>query len=67
LAGTRGAEAVFVLGRSSYYAPLGFAAAAPLGWRCTYDAPTSAFRVTRLGDAVPPPGTVRYHPAFDAL
>jgi putative acetyltransferase len=69
MAGERGARAVFVLGSSRYYAPLGFAAAVPLGWRCTYEAPTSAFRVCRLGDPalLPPAGTVRYHPAFDAL
>ena len=65
----RGAAAVFVLGRSGYYARLGFEAAAPLGWRCTYPAPEPAFRVRRLGDPsrLPPHGIVRYHPAFDAL
>jgi putative acetyltransferase len=69
LARERGVAAVFVLGKSRYYAPLGFAAAAPLGWRCTYDAPSTAFRVCRLADpgALPPAGTVHYHPAFDAL
>ena len=70
MAGERGATAVFVLGSSRYYAPLGFAAAAPLGWRCTYDAPPTAFRVWQPDDpAQPPPpvGVVHYHPAFDAL
>ena len=69
LARERGASAVFVLGASHYYGRLGFDAAAPLGWRCTYDAPEPAFRVCRLGDPaqLPPPGTVLYHPAFDAL
>ncbi len=68
LAGQRGAGAVFVLGRSRYYGPLGFDTAAPLGWRCTYDAPAAAFRVCRFdGAALPPSGTVHYHPAFDSL
>ena len=69
LAQERGASAVFVLGASHYYGRLGFDAAAPLGWRCTYEAPEPAFRVCRLGDPaqLPPPGTVLYHPAFDAL
>ena len=69
LAQERGASAVFVLGASHYYGRLGFDAAAPLGWRCTYEAPEPAFRVRRLGDPaqLPPPGTVLYHPAFDAL
>ena len=65
----RGAAALFVLGRSRYYAPLGFEAAGPLGWTCTYPAPVEAFRVRRLGDPawLPPAGTVGYHAAFDAL
>ena len=69
LAGEGGAAAVFVLGDPHYYGGLGFDAAAPLGWRCAYDAPEPAFRVCRLGDPaqLPPPGTVLYHPAFDAL
>ena len=62
-------SAVFVLGAPHYYGRLGFDAAAPLGWRCIYEAPEPAFRVRRLGDPaqLPPPGTVLYHPAFDAL
>ena len=69
LAQERGTSAVFVLGAPHYYGRLGFDAAAPFGWRCTYDAPEPAFRVCRLGDPaqLPPPGTVLYHPAFDAL
>ena len=65
----RGASAVFVLGAPHYYGRLGFDEAAPLGWRCIYEAPEPAFRVWRLGDPaqLPPPGTVLYHPAFDAL
>jgi putative acetyltransferase len=64
-----GAGTVFVLGSSRYYDRLGFEEARPLGWRCFYQVPSAAFRVRRLGDptALPPPGTVRYHPAFDAL
>ena len=62
-----GAAAVFVLGDPGYYGRLGFAEAAPLGWGCTYPAPSPAFRVHRLDPgAAPPSGTVRYHPAFDA-
>ena len=58
LAQERGASAVFVLGASHYYGRLGFDAAAPLGWRCTYEAPEPAFRVRRLGDPaqLPPTG-----------
>ena len=69
LAQERGASAVFVLGAPHYYGRLGFDAAAPLGWRCIYEAPEPAFRVRRLGDPaqLPPPGTVLYHTAFDAL
>lgn len=69
LAGERGATAVFVLGASRYYGRLGFDVAAPLGWRCTYEAPEPAFRVCRMDETgpLPPSGTVRYHPAFDAL
>ncbi len=65
----RGTAAVFVLGDPRYYARLGFDAAAPLGWRCTYPAPEPAFQVWRTGEPaqLPPPGKVRYHPAFDAL
>lgn len=63
-----GAAAVFVLGRSSYYASLGFEDAAGGGWRCTYPASPGAFRVRHLaGGPLPPPGIVRYHRAFDAL
>jgi putative acetyltransferase len=64
-----GATAVFVLGSSRWYGRLGFEEAAPLGWHCVYDVPSAAFRVRRLGapDGLPPAGTVRYHPAFDAL
>lgn len=62
-----GAAAVFVLGEPGYYAMLGFEETTPHGWRCVYPAPPEAFRV-RLLDAsrLPPPGIVRYHPAFDA-
>lgn len=69
LVGRSGAVAVFVLGASRFHGRLGFDAAAALGWRCTYDAPEPAFRVCSLGDSagLPPPGTVLYHPAFDAL
>ena len=64
-----GAAAVFVLGKSSYYRSLGFDAAVEHGWRCVYEVPEPAFRVRRLGpeSELPPPGTVRYHAAFDAL
>lgn len=69
IAGARQAALVFVLGRPSYYDRLGFEAATPLGWRCIYEVPEPAFRVHRLADGhrSPPPGTVTYHPAFDAL
>lgn len=69
IAGERGATAVFVLGASRYYGRLGFDVAAPLGWRCSYEAPAPAFRVCRMDERgrLPPPGTVHYHPAFDAL
>ena len=58
-----------MLGSSRYYGRMGFEEAAELGWRCTYDVPSAAFRVRLLGDPVgqPPPGTVRYRPEFDAL
>jgi putative acetyltransferase len=64
-----GVVAVFVLGSSRYYGRLGFQAAAPLGWRCSYEAPEPAFWVRRLGDPalLPPAGTVSYHPAFAEL
>lgn len=63
-----GIAAAFVLGRPGYYARLGFAEAAPGGWRCAYPVPSPAFRVALLDPSrAPPPGTVRYHPAFDAL
>lgn len=63
-----GAVAVFVLGRATFYNRFGFAEASPLGWRCPYPAPSAAFRVQRLDpDRAPPPGIVRYHPAFDDL
>ena len=63
------AAVVSVLGRPDFHDPLGFAEAAPLGWRCIYDVPSAAFRVHRLGEGagLPPSGTVRYHPAFDSL
>ncbi|MEK0085411.1 GNAT family N-acetyltransferase [Benzoatithermus flavus] len=62
-----GASAVFVLGDPGYYWRFGFAEAGPQGWRCLYDAPSAAFRVALLGPRTdpPPPGVVRYHPAFD--
>lgn len=61
-----GTAAVFVLGRSTFYDRFGFAEAAPLGWRCTYPAASAAFRVRQLDPSrAPPPGIVRYHPAFD--
>lgn len=63
-----GAAAVFVLGRSSYYAALGFEEAAAWGWCCTYPAAPAAFRVRRLApDRLPPAGMLRYHAAFDLL
>jgi putative acetyltransferase len=66
-----GATLVFVLGDSRYYGALGFEEAARFGWRCTYDAPSAAFRVRLLGGSagedLPPAGTVRYHEAFDGL
>lgn len=63
-----GAAAVFVLGRSSYYAALGFEEAAAWGWCCTYPAVPAAFRVRRLVPArLPPAGTLRYHATFDLL
>ncbi len=67
-AAAEGAAAVFVLGRSSYYAALGFEGAASWGWCCTYPAAPAAFRVRRLEPArLPPAGTLRYHAAFDLL
>lgn len=67
-ASSLGAAAVFVLGRPDYYARLGFTEAAGSGWRCSYPAPSAAFRVRLLArDGLPPPGTVAYHPAFDGL
>lgn len=64
----RGAAAVFVLGRPSYYGRRGFEETTPHGWSCTYPAPPAAFRVHTLDrHLLPPPGTVHYHPAFDAL
>jgi putative acetyltransferase len=64
----QGAAAVFVLGDPGYYDRLGFAESALQGWGCIYPVPSPAFRVHRLDpDAAPPSGTVRYHPAFDAL
>jgi putative acetyltransferase len=64
-----GAAAVFVLGDPLYYGPLGFTEAGAQGWRCGYDAPAAAFRVAVAGSPAdrPPPGMVRYHPAFDGL
>ena len=66
-----GGAVVFVLGDSRYYGALGFEEAIRLGWRCTYDAPSAAFRVRLLGgpaaEDLPPAGTVRYHGAFDGL
>lgn len=68
VAAAGGAAAVFVLGRSRYYRRLGFATAAGFGWRGTVPAAVEAFRVRCLDDAaLPPPGTVRYHRAFDQL
>lgn len=69
MAAARQAALVFVLGRPTYYERLGFEEAAPLGWRCVYEVPSPAFRVHRLGEGrrQPPPGTVTYHAAFDAL
>jgi putative acetyltransferase len=69
IAAARQSTLVFVLGRPSYYERLGFEVAASHGWRCVYDAPEPAFRVHRLGEGhrLPPPGTVTYHAAFDAL
>ena len=63
------APAIFVLGDPRWYGRLGFEEAAPLGWACVYDVPAAAFRVRRpgAGAELPPPGTVRYHPEFDAL
>jgi predicted N-acetyltransferase YhbS len=64
----RGTAAVFVLGHPGYYGSLGFTEAAGSGWRCSYPAPSAAFRVRLLAqDGLPPPGTVAYHPAFDGL
>lgn len=63
-----GGAAVFVLGHPDYYGSLGFTEAARSGWRCSYPAPSTAFRVRLLArDGLPPPGTVAYHPAFDGL
>ena len=56
----RAFDGVIVLGHSAYYAALGFEEAAGGGWRCTYPAPSAAFRVRRLDPLrLPPTGIVR--------
>lgn len=69
VAASRQAELVFVLGSPTYYGGLCFEPAAPLGWRCIYDVPPTAFQVRPLVKPAnrSPPGTVIYHTAFDGL
>ena len=58
--------AVFVLGEPAYYAPLGFAPAAPLGYTNPFHE-GDAFQVRFLKEVEPTFGTIQYAPAFAGL
>lgn len=64
-----GYGAVVVLGHPEYYPRFGFVPAARFGVRCAYDAPEEAFMLVELqpGYLDGAQGTIRYHPAFDAV
>jgi len=58
--------AVFVLGEPSYYTPLGFKPACPLGYTNPFHN-GEAFQVSFLKDVEPTIGEIAYAPAFTAL
>lgn len=60
---------VVLLGSPARYGRFGFVPASSFGLRCLYDAPAEAFQALELvpGALAGATGTVRYHPAFDAL
>jgi putative acetyltransferase len=64
-----GAGAVVVLGHPDYYPRFGFHTAAGFGIRCEYEVPDEAFMLCELQEDYlrGHSGTVRYHPAFNAL
>jgi putative acetyltransferase len=64
-----GAGAVVVLGHPAYYPRFGFQPAADFGLRSEYDVPDEAFLLRELqaGYLQGHSGTLRYHPAFNAL
>jgi putative acetyltransferase len=61
--------AVVVLGHPGYYPRFGFIPARKFGLACEYDVPDEAFMALELqaGYLANAWGTVRYHPAFQAL
>jgi putative acetyltransferase len=65
----QGVEALVVLGHPDYYPRFGFRPARTWGLRCTYDVPEEAFMAmaVKKGALRDRSGTVRYHPAFDAV
>lgn len=64
-----GVGAVVVLGHAQYYPRFGFATAIERGIGCEYEAPPEAFMLLELqpGYLRGASGTIRYHPAFDAV
>ncbi len=64
-----GAQAVVVLGHSSYYPKFGFLSSVSFGIKSEYDVDSEVFMAMELqpGALAQVSGTVRYHPAFATI